>query len=131
MTDLVDRLVPEELWTAFRQVVPPAETRRPQGGGRRRAEDRATLAAIVFVATSGCTWRQLPPVFGPSWPTVYRHFARWSTDGVWARLHTALSGPRTPRHGPDGPDGTGWSRHAADSIRLRAAHRKNGRPHTK
>ncbi|WP_332836535.1 transposase [Streptomyces sp. QHH-9511] len=32
----------------------------PQGGGRRRYGDREVLAAIIFVATSGCTWRQLP-----------------------------------------------------------------------
>ncbi|NHI08821.1 transposase DDE domain protein [Streptomyces sp. KO7888] len=32
---------------------------RPQGGGRRRAGDREALAAIIFVATSGCTWRQV------------------------------------------------------------------------
>ncbi|MGW7614226.1 transposase, partial [Streptomyces sp. NPDC054766] len=72
MADLVERLVPDELWVLFRRVVPPTEVTRPQGGGRRRAGDRECLAAIVFVATSGCTWRQLPPVFGPAWPTVYR-----------------------------------------------------------
>ncbi|MGE7386354.1 transposase [Streptomyces sp. NPDC004126] len=38
-------------------------------------------------ATSGCTWRQLPPVFGPSWQTVYRRFAKWSRDRVRVRLH--------------------------------------------
>lgn len=72
MTDLVERLVPDELWVLFRRVVPPTEVGRPQGGRRRRAGDRETLAAIIFVATSGCTWRQLPPVFGPAWPTVHR-----------------------------------------------------------
>ncbi|MGX6744474.1 transposase [Streptomyces xantholiticus] len=87
MTDLVARLVPDELWVLFRRVVPPIDVKRPQGGGRRRAGDRETLAAIIFVATSGCTWRQLPPVFGPAWPTVYRRFAQWSRDRVWARLH--------------------------------------------
>jgi transposase len=87
MTDLVERLVPDELWVLFRRVVPPTEVIRPQGGGRRRAGDREALAAIIFVATSGCTWRQLPPVFGPAWPTVYRRFAKWSREWVWARLY--------------------------------------------
>ncbi len=41
-----------------------------------------------MVATSGCcTWRQLSPVFGSAWPTIYRRFAQWSRDRVWARLH--------------------------------------------
>ncbi|GHE74669.1 hypothetical protein GCM10018771_65900 [Streptomyces cellulosae] len=90
MTDLVERLVPDELWALFRRVVPPTEVIRPQGGGKRRAGDRECLAAIIFVATSGCTWRQLPPVFGPAWPTVYRRFAQWSQARVWARLHRVV-----------------------------------------
>jgi hypothetical protein len=55
VTDLVERLVPEELWV-FRRVVPPTAVKRPQGGSRRRAGDGGALAAIVFVVTSGCTW---------------------------------------------------------------------------
>ncbi|MER7577780.1 transposase, partial [Streptomyces sp. NPDC126514] len=43
-------------WELFERVVPPASS-RPQGGGRRRYADREVLAAIIFVATSGCTWR--------------------------------------------------------------------------
>lgn len=45
------------------------------------------LAAIVFVATSGCTWKQLPPSFGPSGPTAHRRFSEWSRARVWAKLH--------------------------------------------
>ncbi|MFI7367338.1 transposase [Streptomyces sp. NPDC050149] len=48
------------------------------GWGRRRADDREALAAIVFVATSGCTWRKLPPVFGPSRQQVHRRFTQGS-----------------------------------------------------
>ncbi|WP_436846183.1 transposase [Streptomyces shenzhenensis] len=51
--------MPDELWELFQQVVPEAPT-RPQGGGRRRHGDREVPAAIVFVATSGRTWQQLP-----------------------------------------------------------------------
>ncbi|QZY20205.1 transposase [Streptomyces decoyicus] len=49
----------------------PEAPKRPQGGGRRRCDDRAVLAAIVS-ATSDCTWRQLPPLFGASWQTLHR-----------------------------------------------------------
>ncbi|MFJ2556105.1 hypothetical protein ACIO2V_11375, partial [Streptomyces sp. NPDC087534] len=38
----------------------PEAPSRPQGGGRRRHGDREVPAAIVFVATSGCTWQPLP-----------------------------------------------------------------------
>ncbi|MGY1583928.1 transposase [Streptomyces sp. MN13] len=66
MVGIVERLVPDGLWELFQRLVPEAPT-RPQGGGRRRHGDREVLAAIVFVATSGCTWQQLPAAsFGPS-----------------------------------------------------------------
>ncbi|MFF1928130.1 transposase [Streptomyces sp. NPDC058228] len=45
----------------------PAAPVRPQGGGRRRYGDRQVLTAIVFVATTGCTWRQRD----------YDHLRRW------------------------------------------------------
>ena len=115
MADLVERLVPDELWALFRRVVPPTEVKRSQGGGRRRAGDREALAAIIFVATSGCTWRQLPPVFGPCWQTVYRRFAQWSRDRVWARLHRVILDELGARGELD------WSRCAIDSVSLRAA----------
>ncbi|GAA1137949.1 hypothetical protein GCM10009579_60610 [Streptomyces javensis] len=68
---LVERMAPEDLWTLFQWVVPPAPV-RPQGGGHRRRGDREVLAAIIFVATSGCTWNQLPPGFGLSGVTAFR-----------------------------------------------------------
>lgn len=119
MECLVERLVPDELWTLFRRTVPPTEVKRPQGGGRRRASDREALAAIIFVATSGCTWRQLPPVFGPCWQTVYRRFAQWSHARVWARLHRVVLDELGLCGALD------WSRCAIDSVSLRAA--KGGR----
>lgn len=80
-----------------------------RAGGRRRAGDREVLAAVVFVATSGCARRQLPPVFGPAWQTVYRRFdsgARTgSAPGSTAWFWTS-SGP-----------GAGWTGRRARSIR--------------
>ncbi|WTI33633.1 IS5 family transposase [Streptomyces sp. NBC_00589] len=114
-TDLLERLVPDELWVLFRMVVPPTKVIRPQGGGWQRAGDREVLAAIIFVATSGCTWRQLPPVFGPCWQTVYRRFAQWSRDRVWARFHRVI----LDELGACGE--LDWSRCAIDSVSIRAA----------
>ncbi len=87
MAGIVERLVPDELWELFQRVVPEAPS-RPQGGGRRRHGDREVLAAIVFVATSGCTWQQLPAAsFGPSGATAHRRFTEWTKARVWAKLH--------------------------------------------
>lgn len=39
-----------------------------------RVDDRAVFTAIVFVLTSGCAWRYLPPSFGVIVPTAHRQF---------------------------------------------------------
>ncbi|WP_091104614.1 transposase [Nonomuraea pusilla] len=74
----------DEVWELLEPVAPLASI-RPQGGGRRRVDDRTILAAIGYVATTGCAWRQLLPVFGASWQTVNRRFAEWSQACVWAK----------------------------------------------
>lgn len=105
---IVERLAPDELWSLFQRVVPPAPTRR-QGGGRRRYGDREVLAAIVFVATSGCTWQQLPaPSFGPSGATAHRRFTEW------AKLHRLVLDELGSR------GELNWSRCAIDSVNMRA-----------
>ncbi|WP_399037813.1 transposase [Streptomyces sp. ASQP_92] len=53
---------------------PGCSSTLPQRGGRHRHGDRQVSAAIVFVATMGCTWRQPPPDFGPYGPTAHRRF---------------------------------------------------------
>lgn len=99
------------------RVVPEAPL-RPQGGGRRRHGDREVLAAIVFVATSGCTWQQLPSAsFGPSGATAHRRFSEWSKARVWAKLHRMVLDELGARGELD------WSRCAIDSVSMRALKR--------
>jgi transposase len=114
---IVERLVPDEWWELFQRVVPEAPS-RPQGGGRRRHGDREVLAAIVFVATSGCTWQQLPSAsFGPSGATAHRRFAEWTKARVWAKLHRLVLDELGSRGELD------WSRCAIDSVNTRALKR--------
>ncbi|MFJ4429094.1 IS5 family transposase [Streptomyces bobili] len=111
---MVERLVPDELWELFQQVIPEAPS-RPQGGGRRRHGDREVLAAIVFVATSGCTWQQVPTAsFGPSGATAHRRFTEWTKARVWAKLHRLVLDELGSRGELD------WSRCAIDSVNMRA-----------
>lgn len=57
------------------RAVPPAPV-RPQGGGRRPSHGgREVLAAIVLVATSGCTWNQLSR---PTHPLPHTPQMKWS-----------------------------------------------------
>ncbi|MFD4567516.1 IS5 family transposase [Streptomyces sp. NPDC058467] len=111
---MVERLVPAGLWELFQRVVPAAPV-RPQGGGRRRFGDRQVLAAIVFVATTGCTWRQLPIDLGPSGSTAHWRFTEWSRARVWGKLHRLVLDELGARGALD------WSRCAIDSVNMRAA----------
>ena len=114
MVGIVERLVPDELWELFQRVVPEAPS-RPQGGGRRRHGDREVLAAIVFVASSGCTWQQLPTAsFGPSGATAHRRFTEWTKARVWAKLHRLVLDELGSRGELE------WSRCAIGSVNMRA-----------
>jgi transposase len=115
VVSIVERLVPDELWKLFQRVVPESPA-RPQGGGRRWHGDREVLAAIVFVATSGCTWQQLPSAsFGAA--TAHRRFAEWTKVRVWAKLHRLVLDELGARGELD------WSRCAIDSVNMRALKR--------
>ncbi|WP_425303094.1 IS5 family transposase [Nocardia wallacei] len=83
------RLVPDELW-ALAEPLLPEFTPRPQGGGTTPTDERAVFTAVVFVLTSGCAWRMLPPSFGVTVPTAHRRFSVWTEAGVWRRLHQAV-----------------------------------------
>src|SRR5437763_15449558 len=81
---------PDDFWQVAQPLIPvPAP--RPQGGGRRRADDRAVLAAIVYLVQAGCSWPKLPAVlFGISRATAHRRFTEWTNTGLWERLHQAF-----------------------------------------
>ncbi|WP_064059888.1 IS5 family transposase, partial [Rhodococcus rhodochrous] len=74
---LSSRLVPDALWEIVEPLLPEFRA-RPQGGGRAAIDDRAVFTAIVYVLTSGCAWRHLPPSFGVSGPTAHRRFTAWA-----------------------------------------------------
>lgn len=83
----VKRLVPSDLWALAAPLIESSRQRRPQGGGTAHHSEHAVFAAVVFVLTSGCAWRDLPPVFGVSKATAHRRFTQWTKSELWARLH--------------------------------------------
>lgn len=87
--EFAKRLVPDGLWEIVEPLIPVAP-KRVQSDGIVRADDRAVFCAIVFVLTSGCAWRYLPPSFGVSHQTTYQRFTEWSEAGLWAKLHRAV-----------------------------------------
>ncbi|MEV7975791.1 transposase [Streptomyces sp. NPDC086519] len=107
--------MPDELCTLFRRVVPPTEVKRRRAGGDAEQVTARPVAAVIFVAASGCTWRQLPPVFRPTWPTGYRCFAQWRPGKGLARLHRVVLDELGDRGQLD------WPRGVIDSVGIAAA----------
>ena len=81
--------------------------------------ERAVFTAIVFVLTSGCAWRHLPPSFGVSPATAHRRFTAWTEAGVWPALHQVV----LDRLGAAGE--IDWSAAILDAASVRA---KRGAP---
>ncbi|MEV6782450.1 transposase [Streptomyces sp. NPDC051098] len=61
-----------------------------KGVGTVPVADRRVFTAVVYVLTTGCAWRYLPPTFGTSPATAHRRFAAWTKAGLWRRLHRAV-----------------------------------------
>ncbi|MFF7774937.1 IS5 family transposase [Streptomyces tanashiensis] len=118
--DLSQRLVPDDLWAMAEPVLPSFRS-RPQGGGTAPIDQRAVFTAVVYVLTSGCAWRYLPPSFGVSPATAHRRFSVWTASGVWRRLHRVVLDETGARGGLD------WSSVIADAASVRA---KKGGPLT-
>ncbi|MEU5314059.1 transposase [Streptomyces sp. NPDC021562] len=75
------RLVPEARWELVAPRLPPFAA-RPQGGGSAPCDERAVFTAVVYVLTTGCAWRQLPPTFGTFPATAHRRFTIWTAVGL-------------------------------------------------
>lgn len=80
-SDLTDRE-----WSLIASHMPSRK-----GVGRPRTTDlREVFNAILYMATTGCQWRQLPKDFPPP-STVQRYFYDWRDSGLLASLRFLLS----------------------------------------
>ncbi len=62
----------------------------PSSIGRPRTTDlRAVMNAILYMASTGCQWRQLPREFPPR-STVQGYFYEWSRDGRFVAINHML-----------------------------------------
>ncbi|WP_408649255.1 IS5 family transposase [Streptomyces herbicida] len=118
--DLSQRPVPDDLWAMVEPVLPSFRS-RPQGGDTAPIDQRAVFPAVVYVLTSWCAWRYLPPTFGVSPATAHRRFSVWTASGVWRRLHRVVLDEIEARGGLD------WSSVIVDAASVRA---KKGGPLT-
>ena len=57
--------------------------------GRPMRPHREIIEGAIYRLRTGIAWRDLPPEFGP-WQTVHRRHYRFSLDGTWDKVLTAL-----------------------------------------
>ena len=68
----------------------PGGDRPPRSPGRPRTYDLKDIVdAALYIARTGCQWRNLPHDF-PPWKTVSYYFYTWRDAGVWEEVHNAL-----------------------------------------
>ena len=73
-------------WDRIKGLFPPENT----GEGRPSKPNRLIYDGILWIAKTGCPWRDLPLRFGP-WETVYSRFRLWSKNDVLKDLFGALA----------------------------------------
>ena len=95
--DLSQRLVPDDLWALVEPVLPSFRS-RPQGGGTAPIDQRTVFTAVVYVLTSGCTWRYLPPMFGVSPATAHPRFSVSLPPEHPLLVAVVLLDPGIPQH---------------------------------
>jgi len=63
---------------------------KKKGRGRPQELDlRMIVNAILYVLVSGCQWRYLPLDYS-NWQSVYYHFRKWKTSGLWKQIHARV-----------------------------------------
>jgi len=79
-TDLTD-----EQWT----ILEPHVAVKKRRGPKSRVDKRGVVNAIFYRLRTGCQWRLLPKDY-PNWEKVSGYWQRWSRNGRWEEINTAL-----------------------------------------
>jgi len=67
-------------WARIDALLPPVAPR-----GRHRADQRRTVAAILYIRWTGRGWADLPPAFGDD-STAHRSYQQWRAGGTWEHI---------------------------------------------
>jgi transposase len=74
------------------ELVKPLMPAQKPPSGRPRRDHRSVLGGMLWVLSTGSSWRELPEEeFGP-WQTVYGRYRKWYEEGLWQRITEVLSG---------------------------------------
>lgn len=73
-------VISDEVWAAIGPLLPIAKSI-----GRPPVDRRSVVEAAAWRFRTGAPWRDVPEHFG-NWNTIYKHFTRWSEQGMWAQV---------------------------------------------
>lgn len=74
-----------EQWERINHLFPIAKTGRPA-----KWDNKIMFNAILWLARSGCAWKELPSRYPPH-QSVYSRFCKWREDGTLEKIFQALS----------------------------------------
>jgi len=63
--------------------------------GRPLHDHRRVLGGILWVARTGCSWREMPEEYG-DFTTAYRRWRAWKERGLWQRILRTLGWEELP-----------------------------------
>ena len=79
------RVLSDAQWSRVEGLLPSSGGRR----GRPFRDHRQVVEGIIFRYRAGIPWRDLPAEFGP-WQTVWKRHHRFTVDGTWDRVLSAV-----------------------------------------
>lgn len=80
-----NEVLSDDMWARLEPLLPPL-----QGStGRPMTPHRPIVEGLIYRYRTSVAWRDLPEQFGP-WQTVWKRHNKFSKDGTWDRVLTAL-----------------------------------------
>jgi len=108
--------LPDVQWERVQPLIAPRKRL-----GRSPPDPRRMLNGMLWINRTGAPWRDLPERYGP-WQTVYFWFSRWSKDGTFDRILSALQSEL------DAAGRIDWELFCIDGTVVRASRAAAGAP---